>query len=63
MWCRDIFRDWRSGVYRDLCLPDIKELKEMEPAILTRECSYSLVSSTKNLRESAGLRETLLVSD
>lgn len=57
--CRDIFRDWRSGVYRGLCLPDIKELKEMEPAILTRECSYSLASSTKNLRESAGLRGRL----
>lgn len=53
MWYRDIFRDWRSGVYRVLCLPDIKELKEMEPPILTGECSYSLVSSTKNLRESA----------
>lgn len=59
MWCRDIFRDWCSGVYRDLCLPDIKELKEVEPPILTGESSYSLVSSTKNLRESAGLRGRL----
>lgn len=61
MWCRGLFRDWRSGVYRVLCLPDIKGLKEMEPPILTRE--YSFLSSRKSLSVSWTQSETLLVRE
>lgn len=63
MCCRGVSRDWRSGVYRVLCLPDGKEPKEMEPPILTREYPYSLLSSRKSLRVSWTPSETLLVKE
>lgn len=42
----------------DLCVSDIKELKEMEPPVLTTECFYALVTR-KTLREFAGCTKTL----
>lgn len=52
MCCRGVFRDWRSGIYRVLCLPDGKEPEEMEPPVLMREYPYSFLSSRKSLRDS-----------
>lgn len=63
MCCKGVFRDWRSGVYRVLCLPDGKEPEEMKPPILMWEYPYSLLSSTKSLRDSWTPSETLLVKE